>query len=88
MCKKVYSDILPHILCTHYFTRNRTCWSDFPPFFPRMGGPVHRSPKLHVCVSGNGKRIALVRLIGTISREANLFLLAFCLCDWKSCLRV
>ena len=27
----------------------------FSLFFPRMEGPEHRSPKLHVCVSGRGK---------------------------------
>jgi hypothetical protein len=43
------------LLIAHYFTRNRTRGSDFPPFSPRMGGPEHRSPLLSYAFLATGK---------------------------------
>ena len=40
--------------------RNRTQGSDFSSFSPHMTGLEHRSPKLRVCVAGNGKGVFLV----------------------------
>jgi hypothetical protein len=39
----------------HYFMRNHTHGSEFPLFSLRMTGLEHRSLKLHVCGSHNGK---------------------------------
>jgi hypothetical protein len=39
----------------HYFTRNRTRGSDFPPFSPRIGSPNHRSLLLSYAFLAAGK---------------------------------
>jgi hypothetical protein len=46
---------LPLIACAHYFTRNRTRGSDFPPFFSAHLKSLPSSPVAFVCVFGNGK---------------------------------
>jgi hypothetical protein len=42
MDEKAFNEHLPWFLGTHYFTRNRTRGSDFPPLSPHMGGSKHR----------------------------------------------
>ncbi|HEX6478962.1 MAG TPA: hypothetical protein VF043_08955 [Ktedonobacteraceae bacterium] len=44
----------------HYFTRNRTRGSDFPPFSPCIGDPNHRFPLLSRAFLATGKVLLFV----------------------------
>ena len=57
----------------HYFTRNRTDGSDFPPFFSAHDRSRPSFAVAFVYVSGNGKGVCLVMARVRFPRSAPLF---------------
>lgn len=72
---------LPPKSRAHYFTRNRTCGSDFPPLFsPRMTGSDHLAPSLSCASLTTGKECSW-SWHGDDCSYSPLFLLAVCWYD-------